>query len=98
MTAKRCGCYIPATDGSVPKCMGTRELDHCLCGGDETKCDFYESKRKAAKTEKEVKAGKRYCISYLKECLAVGAIPADKASIVTSFLQDLEVQIIAEEV
>lgn len=29
-------------------CLGTREIDRCNCGGDESKCDFYPEKRKAA--------------------------------------------------
>ena len=30
-------------------CLGTRECDECHCGGDESKCDFYEHKREAAR-------------------------------------------------
>ena len=29
-------------------CLGTKEIDRCNCGGDESKCDFYPEKRKAA--------------------------------------------------
>ena len=29
-------------------CLGTKEIDRCNCGGDESKCDFYPKKRKAA--------------------------------------------------
>ena len=29
-------------------CLGTREIDRCNCGGDESKCDFYPEKRKVA--------------------------------------------------
>lgn len=37
------------------RCWGTRECDPCSCGGDETKCDFYPEKRKAAsKKEKNI--------------------------------------------
>ena len=36
------------------RCWGTRECDPCSCGGDETKCDFYPEKRKAA-SKKEKK-------------------------------------------
>ena len=28
-------------------CLGTKEVDRCNCGGDESKCDFYPEKRKA---------------------------------------------------
>ena len=27
-------------------CLGTKEVDRCNCGGDESKCDFYPEKRK----------------------------------------------------
>ena len=29
-------------------CLGTKEVDRCNCGGDESECDFYEYKRKRA--------------------------------------------------
>lgn len=29
-------------------CLGTKEIDRCNCYGDESKCDFYPEKRKAA--------------------------------------------------
>ena len=29
-------------------CLGTKECDRCNCYGDESKCDFYPEKRKAA--------------------------------------------------
>ena len=29
-------------------CLGTKEVDRCNCGGDESKCDFYPEKRKVA--------------------------------------------------
>ena len=32
----------------VPCCWGTKERDACSCGGDGTKCDFYESVRAGA--------------------------------------------------
>lgn len=35
----------------VTECYGTRECDPCSCGGDRTKCDFYEDVRKKAKAE-----------------------------------------------
>ena len=30
------------------RCLGTKEVEPCSCGGDESKCDFYPEKRKAA--------------------------------------------------
>lgn len=36
----------------VGVCWGTREMDECSCGGDETKCNFYTGvKEKAQKRE-----------------------------------------------
>ena len=29
-------------------CFGTKEVDHCSCDGDLSKCDFYENARRAA--------------------------------------------------
>ena len=28
------------------RCLGTKEVETCICGGDEFKCDFYPEKRK----------------------------------------------------
>lgn len=28
--------------GDSPRCIGTKEADHCSCGGDKTRCDFYQ--------------------------------------------------------
>lgn len=28
------------------RCLGTKEVETCSCGGDESKCDFYPEKRK----------------------------------------------------
>lgn len=36
----------------VARCWGTKECDECICGGDQTKCDFYADVRKEA-AEKE---------------------------------------------
>lgn len=36
------------TESIVGKCMGTKEVDVCSCGGDCRKCDFYPEKRKKA--------------------------------------------------
>ena len=30
------------------RCLGTKEVETCSCGGDESKCNFYPEKRKAA--------------------------------------------------
>ena len=30
------------------RCLGTKEVETCSCGGDKSKCDFYPKKRKAA--------------------------------------------------
>ncbi len=42
--------YTGATSYSHPYgvCLGTKEVDRCNCGGDESKCKFYPEKRKAA--------------------------------------------------
>ena len=58
----RCNCWeerieykplhniIGNPDVAIPYgvCLGTKEIDRCNCGGDESKCDFYPEKRKAA--------------------------------------------------
>ena len=50
----QCNCYNVRIDkiyGNEVKygvCLGTREIDRCNCGGDESKCDFYPEKRKKA--------------------------------------------------
>ena len=33
----KCSCY--RKDG---RCLGTKEIEECLCGGDRFKCDFYD--------------------------------------------------------
>ena len=42
--------YAPTMSYARPYgvCLGTKEIDRCNCGGDESKCDFYPEKRKAA--------------------------------------------------
>ena len=42
--------YEPTASYSRPYgvCLGTKEIDRCNCYGDESKCDFYPEKRKAA--------------------------------------------------
>lgn len=37
----KCNCYDNG------KCIGTKEMDPCNCGGDRNKCDFYPKKRKS---------------------------------------------------
>ena len=32
-------------------CLGTKEVDYCRCGGDRSKCDFYENVRQDARVE-----------------------------------------------
>lgn len=50
----QCNCYNVRIDriyGNEMKygvCLGTKEVDRCNCGGDESKCDFYPEKRKAS--------------------------------------------------
>ena len=50
----QCNCYNVRIDriyGNEVKygvCLGTKEVDRCNCGGDESKCDFYPEKRKKA--------------------------------------------------
>ena len=50
----QCDCYNVRIDriyGNEMKygvCLGTKEVDRCNCGGDESKCDFYPEKRKVA--------------------------------------------------
>lgn len=41
---ERCSCYYQ--HGSKPVCYGTKEMEECSCGGDESKCNFYPEKRK----------------------------------------------------
>lgn len=38
-------------DINVARCWGTREKDVCSCGGDKSKCNFYESVRAEADEE-----------------------------------------------
>ena len=50
----QCNCYNVRIDriyGNEMKYgvyLGTKEIDRCNCGGDESKCDFYPEKRKVA--------------------------------------------------
>ena len=47
-------------------CFGTKECDHCSCGGDMTKCDFYpEVRKKAEKKEEKYVSGVPVNIGFL---------------------------------
>lgn len=48
-----CSCY-DTTYGKT-RCMGTREMDVCDCGGNTKKCDFYEHVRNPKDNNKEFK-------------------------------------------
>lgn len=45
-----CKCYHADKNflEKIGVCWGTKECEACSCGGDESKCDFYEDKRKRA--------------------------------------------------
>lgn len=45
-----CKCYHADKNflGKIGVCWGTKECEACSCGVDESKCDFYEDKRKRA--------------------------------------------------
>lgn len=53
---EKCNCYETRTETAGPwknnylygVCLGTREVEMCNCGGDESKCTFYPEKRKKA--------------------------------------------------
>lgn len=45
---KHCSCYGYVLSNH-PVCSGTKELDPCDCGGDQSKCSFYEEVRDRAK-------------------------------------------------
>lgn len=52
--------YHPITGAPIPHdqtvgvCYGTKEMDECSCGGDESKCDFYPEKRRGIISTVEV--------------------------------------------
>ena len=62
-------CDSYTTYSGESRCLGTKEVDPCSCGGDESKCDFYPEKRKAAEKKmntaemwlKAQEDGKTYC-------------------------------------
>lgn len=35
----------------IDECWGTKECDACSCGGDRSKCDFYENVRERARQQ-----------------------------------------------
>ena len=41
-------CDSYTTYSGESRCLGTKEVDRCNCGGDKSKCDFYPEKRKVA--------------------------------------------------
>ncbi len=41
--------YIDCSGKSFGRCLGTKEIEICNCGGDESKCDFYPERRKKSK-------------------------------------------------
>ena len=41
-------CDSYTTYSGESRCLGTKEVEPCSCGGDESKCDFYPEKRKVA--------------------------------------------------
>ena len=41
-------CDSYTTHSGESRCLGTKEVETCSCGGDESKCDFYPEKRKKA--------------------------------------------------
>lgn len=53
---KECNCYrqyIDSLGKSFGRCLGTKEIEICNCGGDESKCDFYPERRKKSKKPKK---------------------------------------------
>lgn len=41
--------YIDSLGKSFGRCLGTKEIEICNCGGDESKCDFHQEKRKKSR-------------------------------------------------
>ena len=49
---KECDCYRRYPDilgETIGRCLGTKDIETCDCGGDESKCDFYPERRKKSK-------------------------------------------------
>ena len=69
-------CDSYTTYSGESRCLGTKEVDRCNCGGDESKCDFYPEKRKAAQKTlntaemwlKAQKDGKTYIVKQQTLC------------------------------
>lgn len=40
------GEYKESFDVIEGRCLGTKEMERCKCGGDRSKCDFYNTKEK----------------------------------------------------
>lgn len=59
-------------DRIVAYCAGTRECEACKCGGDRTKCDFYEETRKKAKAEQKKKDKLRQVFENLTMIIDLG--------------------------
>ena len=36
------------------RCLGTKEIDECKCGGDTTNCDFYPEKRRSSSNKSKI--------------------------------------------
>jgi len=47
----KCNSYN--TDYMTARCMATKEMEICSCGGDKSKCNFYDMKNKENLNEKE---------------------------------------------
>ena len=43
------GKLVTAERVIIGRCWGTKNAEKCNCGGDESKCDFYDYKRRKAK-------------------------------------------------
>lgn len=53
---KECDSYRRYPDilgRTIGRCLGTKEIEICNCGGDESKCDFYPERRKKSKKPKK---------------------------------------------
>lgn len=54
-----CKCYHAERNflGKIGVCWGTKECEACSCGGDESKCDFYDYVRERARlSQKQTRA------------------------------------------
>lgn len=54
-----CKCYHAERNylGKIGVCWGTKECEACSCGGDESKCDFYDYVReRASLSQKQTRA------------------------------------------